>query len=128
MISLDDYYMGRDKTYADELTEKLRENAQETVRRVNLLLDRFGSERNVRSGWRPAEINANTPRAAKNSLHMTCEACDIDDSYGSLAKWCLNNLPVLEVIGLWMESPDATPTWVHVQTKPPKSGKRVFLP
>jgi len=118
--------MGRDKTH--ELTPELEDNAKETVRRVNLLLDKSGFDRGVRSGWRPADINANTPHAAPNSKHITCEACDIDDTYGSLGNWCLNNLPVLELLGLWMESTDATPTWVHVQTKPPHSGKRVFQP
>jgi hypothetical protein len=126
MISLSDYYMGRDKTH--ELTPELEDNAKETVTRVNMLLQQSGFNRDVRSGWRPADVNAATPGAAKNSKHMTCEACDLEDNDGEFGKWCLENLPILGLCGLWMEDKEATPTWVHVQTKPPKSGKRVFIP
>jgi hypothetical protein len=35
---------------------------------------------------------------------------------------------MLEEAGLFMESPSKTPRWVHFQTVPPKSGKRIFIP
>jgi hypothetical protein len=40
----------------------------------------------------------------------------------------MENLDVLAEIGLWLEHPISTPRWCHVQTVPPKSGKRVFTP
>ena len=128
MISVADYFMGRDKQFPDELTDELRTNAASTVDRVNQLLEAFGEPRKVNSGWRPAVVNAATPNAAKKSKHMTCEACDISDYTGSLDAWCVNNLDALERIGLWLESPASTPSWCHVQTVPPRSGLRVFIP
>lgn len=127
-LKLADYYMGRDHEYHHELTPELRANARETVRRVNRLLKRAGLARKVSSGWRPAAINAAVPGAAKGSKHISCLAIDLEDRDGALDAWCLANLDVLEEIGLWLEHPDATPDWCHLQTQPPRSGNRVFDP
>jgi hypothetical protein len=126
MISVAEYYMGRDKKYP--LNDTLRANAEELVEKVNQLLSRFGEGRRVSSGWRPPQVNAATPGAAKRSLHMTCEAVDLEDEDGQLDDWCLDNLEVLQEIGLWLESPAATRRWCHLQIAPPRSGKRVFFP
>jgi hypothetical protein len=128
MLTLEDYYMGRDWAYGDELTDQMELDAAETVKRVNLLLEAFGQERVVNSGWRPAEINAKTPHASKHSLHIICQACDLRDPDGSLDAWCYDNQDKLAEIGLWLESPSNTDGWCHVQIKAPPSGNRVFLP
>lgn len=128
VLKLSDYYMGRDKPHRDELTRELRANARETLRRVNRLLKRAGLARAVSSGWRPAAINAAVPGAAQNSRHMHCLAIDLEDRDGALDAWCLANLHELEAIGLWLEHPDATPGWCHLQIQPPRSGNRVFHP
>jgi len=127
-LKLADYYMGRDRQYYAELTPELRANARETVRRVNRLLQRAGLARKVTSGWRPAAVNATVPGAAKGSKHITCIAIDLEDQDGALDAWCMANLEVLEELGLWLEHPDATPDWCHLQTQPPRSGNRVFEP
>lgn len=128
MISLNDYFMGRNVKYADELTDELLANAQITVAKVNQLLAEFGEPRHVNSGWRPAAVNAAVPNAAKKSHHTACEACDLADDDGALDAWCLAHPEALERIGLWQESPASTPRWCHVQIVPPGSGKRVFIP
>ena len=128
MINVDQYFMGRNKTYPEELTAELLTNASITVSRVNQLLDVFGQSRTVNSGWRPQAINASVPNAAKKSKHTTCQACDLNDDDGSLDAWCMANLKHLERIGLWLEHPDSTPRWCHVQIIPPGSGNRVFRP
>lgn len=120
--------MGRDRDHADELTDDMRANASETVGKANALLERFGQERKVRSGWRPAAVNAATPNAAPRSKHMTCEAIDLDDPEGDLDEWALENPEVLQEIGLWQEHPSATKSWAHFQIVPPRSGNRVFYP
>jgi hypothetical protein len=133
-ITLSDFYMGRDKTYASELTLEIQANAVITVERVNQLLAEFyasqpeGSYRTVNSGWRPPEVNAGTEGAAKNSKHMTGQACDLSDDDGRLDAWCLVNPGMLAQIGLWQESPQSTPRWCHVQIVAPASGNRVFIP
>jgi hypothetical protein len=128
VISVAEYYMGRDKKYLDLLTQTLRENAEETVSKANQLLQRFGEARKVTSGWRPPSVNAVTPRAAKRSLHMTCEAIDLEDEDGQLDDWCLDHPEVLQEIGLWQEHPASTKDWCHLQIVPPRSGRRVFYP
>ena len=127
-ISVEQYFMGRDKQYPDDLTTELRINAQETVIRVNTLLGYFGEHRDITSGWRPPSVNAGTPGAAPKSKHMTCQACDLTDPEGDLDDYCLNNPDILAKIGLWLEHPAVTKSWTHVQIVPPKSGKRVFYP
>lgn len=127
-LKLADYYMGRDRQYRGELTRELRANARETVKRVNRLLRRAGFVRKVSSGWRPAAVNAAVPGAAKGSKHLSCLAIDLEDRDGRLDAWCLAHLEVLEELQLWLEHPDATPGWCHLQTLPPRSGNRVFYP
>ena len=134
MITLTDYFMGRDKQYPDELTDEIRSNAAETVARANLLLSSYRmltkdeEIRKVNSGWRPALINAATPNAAPRSKHMLGLAIDISDPEGDLDEWCMDNPDILQTIGLWLEHPSCSKGWTHVQIVPPKSGKRVFYP
>jgi len=128
MVTLADYYMGRDTEHPEELTAQHRANAQITVDRVNELLAAFGEERTVNSGWRPAAVNAKVPNAKPKSKHLTCQACDLKDVNGSLDAWCMANLHELERIGLWLEHPDSTQGWCHVQIVAPGSGNRVFRP
>lgn len=125
-MTLKEYFMGRDANYPP--ADEVRENAEITVEKANRLLEIAEMERGVRSGYRPTEVNLNVPNASHNSKHITCEAVDIADNDGKLKSWCLQNLEVLEDLGLWMESPEFTPTWVHIQIVPPHSGHRVFIP
>lgn len=143
MITLDQFWMGRDKTHAAELTDAVRVNALHTVMRVNDLLERAKQDGievdTIASGWRPTAVNAETPNAAPSSKHMTGEACDVkDDEHRFFARWCLEHTApichqegtpdLLQEIGLWMENPMWTPTWVHLQIVPPHSGRRIFVP
>lgn len=136
MITLEQFWKGRDKQFAAELTPTIVANAKETLRRANLLLDIYEKQggacgpRGCNSGWRPPEVNAATQGAAKMSKHMTGQAIDITDTDNQLDKWLMTPVgqKALTDIGLWMESPSATPGWAHVQTVPPGSGRRVFYP
>lgn len=128
MITLSEYFMGRDLQYPSLLTTELRANAIITVERANALLDLFGEWRKVNSGWRPPAINAGTPGAAPFSKHMTCQAIDLSDPEGDLDEWLLGCTQHLLDLQLWMEHPAATKGWSHVQIVPPKSGRLVFYP
>lgn len=143
-ITTEDYFTGpgrvrRDLAYPADLTSEIRDNAAETVRRVNLILFSMAQGGVVlkvdpstgslsHSGWRPPAVNAATKGAAKKSNHMLGLADDLFDPDGALDAWCLANLPVLEEVGLWLEHPDATPEWCHLQIRAPRSGNRVFRP
>lgn len=129
ILTLSDYFMGRDLTHACELDATLCANARVIVARANELLRLIGAvDARVNSGWRPHSINAAIPNASPRSRHLTCEAIDLRDEDGVLDAWCMHNLDRLDALGLWLEHPDATPGWCHVQTVPPRSGRRVFMP
>jgi hypothetical protein len=129
MISVKDYLMGRDDLYPEEFSSQIEINAHDTVHRVNELAELAGwTNLKVNSGWRPSAVNDATSNAAKKSNHLLAKACDLADPDGSLDAWCMANLDKLEEVGLWMEHPDKTKGWCHLQTCPPKSGKRVFMP
>lgn len=143
-LTLDDYFTGpgrvrRDQCYAGDCTDEIRDAATETVRRVNLVLFAMAKDgvhlaadpetgSLSHSGWRPPAVNAATRNAAPKSNHLKGKACDLYDPKGLLDAWCMAHLDVLEGIGLWLEHPDSTAGWSHVQTVPPRSGRRVFRP
>lgn len=130
MIDSQAYFKGRDIKYVEEMTREILGNSEIVVERVNELLARANRSdiNTVNSGWRPKGINDATANAAKGSKHLTAEAADLPDADRTLCQWAVDNLDVLAEIGLWMEDPRWTPTWLHVQIVPPKSGKRVFIP
>lgn len=141
MILLDQYWMGRDEEYPDDLTDEVRDNAGLLLERVNRLLESAAAKdvnpaidattgTFVASGWRPRTVNDSTRNSGKNSRHIVGLAIDLRDTVPErpLARWCLRNLDLLEEIGLWMEDPQWTPTWVHLQAVPPGSGRRVYVP
>ncbi len=141
MITLSQYYMGRDKTYSHELTSTLRANAEDLLSRVNELLEEYEygwphrilrynpkTDSIVSSGWRPPAINRTVQGAAKGSKHMTCQAIDVFDPDDRLDNFCKNNFTLLRSVGLWLEIPSATPGWCHLQSVAPASGYRMFKP
>jgi hypothetical protein len=143
VITLAQYWMGRDTKYAAELTAEIQHNASTLVGKVNNLLN-FAEEDGVApgadqvtgnavaSGWRPLFVNDRTRNAAAGSKHLSGLGVDLQDTPNrDLARWCLKNLDALEAAGLWMEDPQWTggaDSWVHLQSVPPGSGRRVFIP
>ena len=129
VITLEQYWMGRDKKYPDAWSEDIEHQAIDLLDRVNALLKGFGEDRSVNSGWRPPALNAATNGAALKSKHMTGNAVDLADPEGDLDDWCSeNDGALLSSYGLWMEHPAATKGWCHLQNLPPKSGRRIFYP
>lgn len=133
VITLKDYWMGRNEEYSQDLTKEIEENAAILVSRVNAFLTELGvTTAEVSSGWRPLTINNATPGASKGSAHLTGEAVDLlDDKDQSLAKKIQENIPLLEKFDLYLENPTRTigkhTNWAHLQTRKAKSG-RVFQP
>ncbi len=141
MITATDYWMGRDKIYPFALSTDIRRNAETMVELANKLLTlakvagvtletnpRTGTI--VSSGWRPPEVNASTPNAAARSKHMTGQALDLYDPDGDLDDWLMTDdgQRAMADLGLWHEHPSATKGWAHLQSVPPRSGRRTFYP
>jgi hypothetical protein len=127
-ISKSELLMGRQKDFITEYTDEVANNIDKLLICLNKFRTAYGKPMIISSGWRPSAINSSTPGAAKRSNHMLGLACDFRDPDGKLAEYCLNNLPLLEKCGLWMEDPKFTKNWVHLQSVPPKSKRRVFIP
>lgn len=125
-ISKAEILMGRDVKYP--LDQEQLDNLNKLLVAVNKFRTYYGKPMTVSSGYRPAEINAKVKGAAKKSNHMKCLAVDFRDSDGAIDKFCMDNLHILEDCGLYLEHPEATPGWCHLQCVPPRSGNRVFKP
>jgi len=134
VISIDDYFMGRDKAYPREWSFDIRDNAELLLKRVNLLLAKFYADTGhpcpaVTSGWRTVEINRRVG-GASNSKHLSGEAIDLRDTDNALDEWLLSPPGRMALVecNLYLEHPDNTFGWCHLQCCPPRSGNRVFRP
>lgn len=127
-ISKNELLKGRDFQYPHDYTVEISENLDKLLVPMNAIRKAYGKSMLVSSGWRPPSVNAATPGAAKKSKHMLGLACDITDSDGSLWKWVIENLALLQQLGIYLEDRRWTPNWVHFQLGPPGSGKRIFVP
>lgn len=123
-----------------DIPQEFQRNLEVTRDRANELEKRSGLSFTATSGFRSLQhhIDIYRTKALKegrffsklqvplNSRHLTGEAVDIADPTGAIYKWAYENQNVLEELKLWCEK--GTKGWVHIQTKPPKSDNRFFLP
>lgn len=132
-IALDKYLAGH------EVSAEIRANAEELLGRVDVLLEcaqddkillcvNSKTESLISGSGSGGYRTPDNPVGAKSSRHKKGQAVDIYDPMRDLAQWCIDNENVLEQCGLWMEDPRWTPTWVHLQSEPPGSGHRYFIP
>lgn len=121
----------------NELEPKIQTNIEELLLRVNKLRSAYGRPIGVSSGFRSIEKHlavyakkgiTDKTKIPMKSKHLSGQAVDFADASRSLQAWILANEEYLEKLGLWFEDFDHTPTWVHAQIVPPKSGKRFFIP
>lgn len=110
-----------------KIPAELEGNLEKLLKALNALRQVWGKPMIISSGYRSPKRNA-AVGGAKKSNHMLCLAADVLDLDDALDEWCLGNLDVLEECGLWLESPNYTKGWCHLQAVPPKSSKRVFIP
>lgn len=108
-----------------EIPDGIISNLMELRARLNQL--GFKPPRVFTCTYRSPEHNARVGGAKKSNHLMGC-ACDIADSDGALKDYLRTNPELLEECDLYAEDFDSTPTWVHLQTNSPKSGRRIFKP
>lgn len=128
IITLKDYWMGRDESHKDELTSTVFNNAEDLLTLVNELLSRLDIATFVTSGWRPVDVNASIG-GAPNSYHISGEAVDLSDPQGRHAFRIIQNYELLSQFGLWLEWPPRTKGWIHLDMGK-RSARKVntFLP
>lgn len=108
-----------------ELPDGIISNLMELRARLNRL--GFKPPRVFTCTYRSPEHNARVG-GAKKSSHLTGCACDIADADCKLKDYLRTNPELLEECDLYAEDFDSTSTWVHLQSVPPKSGRRIFKP
>lgn len=128
-LSVDKYFGDMPTKFAAEYKPEFRQSAETLLLRVKLLLTTIGvNQRNINSGWRPSSYNATVKGAASKSKHCTGCAVDLADADKLLAGAIMRQKSVLTTCNLYIEDPNYTKTWVHFQTVPPGSGRRIFIP
>ncbi len=119
-ITLEAYFAdpktGEDRRvkYVEDYTDEILENAKVLIEKVNSLLSDLGIIAVVvSSGWRPTAVNS-AVGGAKRSLHLQGRAVDLKDSTGELDRVIEERPDLLKKYGLWLEDPDATTGWCHL--------------
>lgn len=109
-------------------TKEVESNLKTLLIRMNAVRNLYGKPMVVTSGLRTLIDQARINPSAPQSKHLLGQACDISDRDGELWAWVEKHLDEMAAIGLWFEDGTYTDGWVHFQTVPPKSGKRIFVP
>lgn len=121
----------------DSLSQKIQDNLDTLVERINRVREAYATPMSVTSGFRSMEDHlriyaekgiTDQSKIPMKSQHLSGCAVDIGDASGALKAWVKLNVPLLEEVGLYCEAFEYTPTWVHFQINPPASEKRFFKP
>ena len=128
MISKQELTMGRDKQFKSEYTAEIDQNLNILLEKINVVRAQYAKPMIVSSGWRPSAVNEATANSAKASKHLSGLAVDIQDTDGKLWAWVMQNLQLMQDLGLYLEDKRHTKTWVHFQIGSPRSGKRIYKP
>lgn len=123
LITRKELLQNRDLEYP--LTPEIETNLSLLLGCLNTFRLIYGKPLVVTSGYRPGRFNV-AAGGAPNSAHITCEACDFSDTMGEVKDYVLANPDILVKSGLYMEHPDATPSWIHLQIRATKN--RIFRP
>lgn len=103
-------------------------NMEKLATAMTQLEDAFGSSFLVTSGLRNKELQERINPSVKNSAHLSGEAVDISSPDRVIWCWMMDNIPLLEESGVYLEDRSRTPRWIHCQIRVPNSKSRVFIP
>lgn len=127
-----------------ELTEEQKENLEELLPKLNKLRAAYGKPLRVTSGVRSMKKHlqiykqkgiTDKKKIPMKSKHLLAQAADIvpvDGNVKDFQKFILDNIELMEDIGIYFEDFKYSPTWVHVQSVPfgsyKKGGTIFFIP
>jgi hypothetical protein len=125
---------------ASQILPPTLQNLQTLLAKLNQLRNAYDKPLRITSGLRSMEDHlriyrekgiTDPAKIPMHSAHLIGAAADmvpLEDDIKHLHDWVLDNVKLMESIGLWFEDFDYTKTWVHAQIYAPKSGKRFFIP
>lgn len=134
-------YLGT--VFMADLPKDIAANVKSLLGVINEVLTKFGSGRKITSGYRSIEhhrkiynkINADRAKTGlpalkipMGSAHLSGLAIDLEDANGDLDEWCVENIDWLTEKGVYIEHPDHTKGWCHMQLRASKSGNNPFIP
>lgn len=117
---------GQHKWKESEVDIVTMRNLKDLCNKLNKL--GFTPPRNASSCLRSLTDQKRINPSALGSSHLYGAAVDIADADGKLKAWLKANPNKLVECGLWMESPEYTKSWCHLQSYAPASFNRVFKP
>lgn len=137
-LTVDEYFGQHGKGFEKLITTRMELDAKELINAVNGFAEDVGIGDLVQtSGWRPRPINDKIG-GSPNSAHVTAQAIDIWDFNRSIARKLASVDGKGEIVhllntqlarfGLFVESPQFCIDWIHFQTRPVMSGRRIFNP
>jgi hypothetical protein len=116
------------------------ENLEELLVKLNKLRAAYGKPLRVTSGYRSMERHlaiyaakgitdqSKIPMKSNHLYGFAADLVPVEDDIQHLHQWAWDNFQLMVDIGLWFENFKETPTWLHCQSMPPKSGNRFFKP
>ena len=116
-----------DREKSDECTTDVRVKAADLAERVSNLVDALGVLPRISSGFRTQDANRKAG-GSKASAHCLGQAVDIEDKDGKIAALINARPDLLATYDLYMENTNYTKGWLHFQTRPTLSGRRIFVP
>jgi len=133
LITIEEVLMGRVKF--DDIPKEHQDNLKELVEKINKFFEGYTwpkqLPKKVNDGYRRPQDSPKNGSAT--SWHFKGAAIDLDDDASGVTwKYVWQNRFKLKELGLYVEHPCWTNhkngSWIHIQTKPPRSGKRFFIP
>lgn len=109
-------------------TEIQTQNLENLAKLLTLLEEQYGLEFMINSGLRTKKDQERINPRVRHSAHLSGEAADINDPDGAIWSWLMDNMDLLIRYGLYLEARSYTSRWVHIQTRVPQSGNRIFIP
>lgn len=97
-----------------ELTDDIKTNIRSFLVEVNLFFAELCIEPICTSGWRPDGVKG---QIVFKSQHELGSAVDISDNDGVIKAKILSNPQLLVKYDMWLEHPDFTPNWCHLDKK-----------
>lgn len=119
---------GSHKWKESEVDAVTKRNLEDLIRKINAL--GYKPPMKATSCLRSIKDQQRINPKAMGSSHLYGCAVDISDLDGSLDLWLQTSAGQEALIrcGLWMEHPESTPGWSHLQSYAPKSMNRIFKP
>lgn len=110
------------------LTDEIKKNLEDLLYKLNQIRIVFNKPMIITSGLRSLEDQKRINPKALKSRHISGQAADIADPTGEVWTFLMQHMELLEANDLYLEDKNSTPTWVHIQTVPPASKRRIFKP